>query len=137
MLSSLRSSTFITGGWWRKALRPGVAFDSIPAVFQHLCTTFPAAFHDIDTPESHALMHYFVSQVDTISNWCCEATEMRTVIHGDFKTSNLFFDIAAGNVGEFLSSHICVPTQRLLLSSVQTCCLLVSCLHLASIHQRC
>lgn len=101
----LPTDTFVTlsrrlfqhGGWWRKALRPSVRFDRIPEVFASLIANFES-FNDLDTPDNHECMRWLAEHVDWIEERLTLADEdrdgeigLRTVVHGDFKTSNVFF----------------------------------------------
>jgi hypothetical protein len=84
------------GGWWRPELRPSVKYDTIAESFASLCQNFPREFQGLDTPENHALMQSFQARVPELSEKV-RAKGPRTLIHGDCKTSNLFFSIQDAN----------------------------------------
>jgi len=90
---------FDHGGWWRKILRPSVDYNAIPESFQSLCTNFPDLFHSLDTPEMHECMKLLTNKVDEVEGKA-RAKGDRTLLHGDFKTSNLFFHVESDDVGK-------------------------------------
>lgn len=89
--AALFACLFTPGCWWRKHLRPSVKFHRLPHVFAQLCDTFPDAFAALarDT-RAAAAMHAIAGNVDRIDA-ACGGAEARTIVHGDWKTSNLFF----------------------------------------------
>ena len=89
---------FDHGGWWRPELRPSVKYDTIAESFASLCRNFPREFEGLDTPENHALMQGFQVRVPGELSKKVRAKGPRTLIHGDCKTSNLFFSMQ--NVSE-------------------------------------
>lgn len=116
---------FERGGWWRAELRPSVKFDTIAESFKSLCVNFVEEFKDVDTVESYALMQKLQDHVVDIGR-CKERVIHtregkispimmpppfdshtgerirrkgdRTLMHGDCKTSNLFFTLSDDNV---------------------------------------
>jgi hypothetical protein len=82
-------STLTCGGWWRKSLRPTVDYNSIPEVFCQLCKSLPQ-FVCLDTIENHSLMNILTRNIDILHN-LCSFTPFKTLLHGDFKPSNIFF----------------------------------------------
>ncbi|GAX76044.1 hypothetical protein CEUSTIGMA_g3487.t1 [Chlamydomonas eustigma] len=90
--SELRRQLFRRGGWWRKELRPSVAFDTIPSAFKGLCESFPEQelLGTLDNRDTHAAMNMLCTKVDWI-NEELRAQPDKTILHGDAKTSNLFF----------------------------------------------
>ncbi|KAJ9512926.1 hypothetical protein QJQ45_029053 [Haematococcus lacustris] len=100
------SGLFARGAWWRKALRPSVDFTTIPASFAALCRAFPDDFATLDTPDAHqamaqlsrrrvrvgwrVLLDFSFGRIDVLTTAVASAPA-RTVVHGDFKTSNIFF----------------------------------------------
>lgn len=90
--SELARGLFTPGGWWRCALRPSVKYSSIPAVFSQLCADLPvfaAAGLGAD-PRHAALMQLLAASVDKV-NAMLATGPLRTIVHGDFKTSNAFY----------------------------------------------
>lgn len=79
------SRLFPHGAWWRKVLRPTVNYKSIPDVFTRLCKSIPS-FSKVDTPENYSLIQCVAKNIDVIHN-----SRPNTLVHGDFKTSNIFF----------------------------------------------
>lgn len=84
---------FDHGGWWRPKLRPSVKYDTIAEAFASLCSNFSGEgeFAGVDTPENHALIRSFQARVPEQLSAKVRAKGPRTLIHGDCKTSNLFF----------------------------------------------
>lgn len=80
---------FPQGCWWRKVLRPTVNYKSIPDVFKHLCKTLPS-FSRVNTSENLALIESITENIDVIHDLCYNDRH-KTLVHGDFKTSNIFF----------------------------------------------
>eukprot|EP01126_Amoeba_proteus_P022061 TRINITY_DN22390_c0_g1_i2.p1 TRINITY_DN22390_c0_g1~~TRINITY_DN22390_c0_g1_i2.p1 ORF type:complete len:396 (-),score=50.66 TRINITY_DN22390_c0_g1_i2:12-1154(-) len=80
---------FDRGCWWRKELRPSVNFNTIPDTFLGLCRDLPN-FVSLNTDENHKLMAFLASSVHSISTKISQ-TPVRTIVHGDFKTSNMMF----------------------------------------------
>ena len=79
-------------------LRPSVKYHTIPESFQSLCTNFPDHFKPLDTPQIHALMGLLATKVDEVGERA-RAKGDRTLLHGDYKTSNLFFHVDNDDVG--------------------------------------
>ncbi|KAL6758252.1 hypothetical protein V8C86DRAFT_1528700 [Haematococcus lacustris] len=84
------SGLFARGAWWRKALRPSVDFTTIPASFAALCRVFPDDFATLDTPDAHRAFAQLSCSIDVLTTAVASAPA-RTLVHGDFKTSNIFF----------------------------------------------
>jgi len=95
---------FNHGGWWRPELRPSVKYDTIAESFASLCRNFPREFKLLDTPENHALMRGFQARVPEELSEKVRAKGPRTLIHGDCKTSNLFFSLENASENEKGSS---------------------------------
>ncbi|RYG50376.1 hypothetical protein EON67_05390, partial [archaeon] len=83
---------FPLGGWWRKPLRWGEDFTRATAAFSHLLAHFPF-LRDLDTAENHAAVAWMAHNTDVIT--ADVSYTRRTLMHGDFKTSNLYFASAA------------------------------------------
>jgi len=103
-----RCLSFAQGGWWRKALRPSVRFDRLPEAFASLIANFGERFLDLDTPTHHACMSWLARNVDWIEERLAPplppatkpsggSTPLCTMVHGDFKTSNVFFSTKSIN----------------------------------------
>ncbi len=82
---------FAHGGWWRPELRPSVKYDTIAESFALLCKNMPREFAALDTPANHTLMQKLQVQSLTTLPAQVRAKGRRTLVHGDCKTSNLFF----------------------------------------------
>lgn len=85
----LKEALFEHGCWWRKHLRPSVKFSRLPTVFLQLAAAFPESFGCTTAADASA-MQTIADSVDTITA-ACRRVQKRTLVHGDFKTSNLFF----------------------------------------------
>lgn len=85
----LKDALFEPGCWWRKHLRPGVSFNRVPTIFLQLAAAFPESFGAPSAADVVA-MEAIAEGVDTITA-ACQRSRRRTLVHGDFKTSNLFF----------------------------------------------
>lgn len=93
--TGMKRRLFERGGWWRAELRPSVKFDTIVASFESLCATFPAEFADINNAESRALLGKLQAHYRQLGQQL-RAKGSRTLMHGDCKTSNLFFRRGGG-----------------------------------------
>lgn len=96
--TGMKRRLFARGGWWRAELRPSVRFDTIVASFESLCASFPAEFADLDNAESRALLGKLQEHYQELGAQL-RAKGDRTLMHGDCKTSNLFFRRAGAMVG--------------------------------------
>ncbi len=86
---------FERGGWWRAELRPSVKFETMVESFESLCANFPAEFGDLDNAESRALLGKLQAYYKELGVQL-RAKGDRTLMHGDCKTSNLFFSRGTG-----------------------------------------
>lgn len=86
----LKSLLFTPGCWWRKQLRPSIRYDRITAVYVGLVTAFPDVFGGVINETDASAMQAIADNADLIAARCL-LYGARTLVHGDFKTSNLFF----------------------------------------------
>ena len=84
------------GGWWRKPLRPTVKFDAIPAAWEHLAAQFPAAFQAHERTSSADVPDLLEKMRDCAASdaFARALGPSNTIMHGDVKTCNAFFDAA-------------------------------------------
>lgn len=75
-----------------------VNFDTIVESFESLCANFPAEFADIDNAESRTLLDKLQEHYKQLGAQL-RAKGSRTLMHGDCKTSNLFFRRPAETTG--------------------------------------
>ena len=86
----VKSLLFSPGCWWRKQLRPSIRYDRIANVYEGLVTAFPEVFGGVMNETDASAMQAIADNVDLIAAHCL-LDGTRTLVHGDFKTSNLFF----------------------------------------------
>lgn len=87
----LAAGLFRPGAWWRKELRPTVKYHALPHVFRFHCEHLPAyADVGLGTDDDHALMSLLARHSDTVHGWARDGRPT-CLVHGDFKTSNIFF----------------------------------------------
>lgn len=84
------------GGWWRLALRPTVKFDNILATVQHLTTQFPVEFASVYSGKDEIWLE--MSRIKKLDGFrLALGAECKTLIHGDCKSSNFFFNTDNNN----------------------------------------
>lgn len=88
------------GGWWRGVLRPSVRFGDGPAVFEQHCADLPEyAAAGIVAARDVPLVRWAAARARELHARARATPEQphRTVAHGDFKTSNMFFSSSGCN----------------------------------------
>jgi hypothetical protein len=70
-----------------------VVFSNTASFFLDVCTHIPAC-HALGTEENVRLLNAMVGAIDEITAYTCDASKFRTLVHGDVKTSNIFFPAA-------------------------------------------
>jgi len=99
-VTDLKDRIYPLGCWWRKYLRTSVRWENIPKAFQNLCSSFPQLFHDLDTPQNHQLIQTLYENIDQLSEQL-SSKKRKTVVHGDMKSSNIFFSSSKVSVIDF------------------------------------
>jgi tRNA A-37 threonylcarbamoyl transferase component Bud32 len=81
------------GGWWRRELRPSVRYDTIPACWERLWNEFDLSgrVSDESLETSRELMRRLSLPASMQRLEQLSRSNRHTVIHGDFKSSNIMF----------------------------------------------
>jgi hypothetical protein len=117
---------FPHGAWWRKSLRPAVRYETISSVFEALLSqaySVPAfewalkvssstsssssSSRPLDLEEARRRVHWLQENVDRVAQFTLQQPR-RTLVHGDGKTSNLFFPSMGNTNSEAVESSIAV-----------------------------